>query len=256
MTYLDAMVAAARLDVQARRLARPLAELAWCQEPQRASFEQALREPQMSLIAEFKRRSPSAGAIGESELADTISAYELGGASAISVLTDFTHFQGSLDDLVNAAAITRLPLLRKDFIVDDYQIVEARQTGASAVLLIVAALASSELNHLYDYASETGLDVLVEVHTDHELDAALDIGAPMVGINSRNLHDLTVDLETSIRLARLVPDGVVRVAESGIKTSTDVRRLEDCGFDAILVGESLLRSPDPAAACRILMQPA
>ena len=206
------------------------------------------------MIAEFKRRSPSRGVIREGlDPAAVAQAYEAAGAAALSVLTEPEHFGGSLEDLRQARAATLLPALRKDFVVDPYQVWEAWAAGADAVLLIVAALSDAELKGLLATAGEATLDALVEVHDRGELDRALAAGARLVGVNNRDLRTLEVSLDTSIGLGPLVPGGVVKVAESGIRTGDDVRRLRECGFDAVLVGEHLMASPDPGAALEALI---
>jgi indole-3-glycerol phosphate synthase len=213
----------------------------------------ALTRPGIGVIAEFKRRSPSAGTLREhADVGEVVSAYERGGASALSVLTEGPNFDGSLEDLRGARAACDLPILRKDFIVDRYQLYEARLAGADAVLLIVAALQSSELESLHDLARALGLDVLVEVHDREELLGALSLGADMVGINNRDLRDFSVDVERTERLLGEVPAGVTVVSESGIATAEQLRSLEDAGVHAVLVGELLMRSVDPEAALRAL----
>jgi indole-3-glycerol phosphate synthase len=186
------------------------------------------------------------------QLAEIVSAYERGGAVALSVLTEGPNFAGSLEDLGDARSASTLPILRKDFIVDPYQLEETRLAGAAAVLLIVAALAEPELGSLHEEARAMGLDVLVEVHDRAELHAALELGADIVGINNRDLRDFSVDVERTSQLAGEVPGGVVVVSESGIEGVAQVRRLEEAGVQAVLVGEALMRSPDPEAAVRRL----
>ena len=217
-------------------------------------FRDALARPGMSLISELKRASPSRGPIQpDADAAEVVSAYERAGASACSILTEPEYFGGSLADLEAARAATRLPLLRKDFIVDRYQLLEARAAGADAALLIVAAMGVPELRHLIEEADRIGLDALVEVHDEREVGAALEAGARIVGINNRNLKTLDVDIETAHRLRRGLPADVVAVAESGITTRHDVERLEEAGVDAILVGETLMRAGDPAATVAKLL---
>ncbi len=208
----------------------------------------------MTCIAEFKRRSPSAGWIAERATpAEMARAYAAGGARALSVLTDEPFFGGRLDDLVAARAACELPILRKDFIVDRYQIVEARAAGADALLLIVAALTDLDLAALLAAAREMGLEVLVEAHDAGEVARAVAAGAGVIGINNRDLRTFTVDRELAARLRPSVPDERVIVAESGIRSAADVTRLRAAGIDAILVGETLMRAPDPAAALRALL---
>ena len=217
-------------------------------------FRAALAGPGISVIAEFKRRSPSAGALREgADLAELVGAYERGGASALSVLTEEPNFAGSLGDLSAARGLCALPLLRKDFIVDEYQLLEARAAGADAVLLIVAALSERELSELQSAARALALDVLVEVHDREELDHALAVGADLVGVNNRDLRDFSVDTGRTMQLRGAVPGGVVVVSESGIGSPEQLRELEREGVDAVLVGESLMRAPQPELALRALL---
>ncbi len=221
-------------------------------------FAAALSRPgEMRVIAEHKRRSPSRGAIREDlEPADVARRYAAAGAAALSVLTDEPFFGGRLAHLSEARAATELPALRKDFVVDPWQLAEARAAGADAVLLIVAALGDGELGELLAGAQALRLDALVEVHDGQELDRALAAGARLVGVNNRDLRTLTVSLQTSFELAPRIPDDVVAVAESGIKSGGDLRRLREAGFDACLVGEHLMAAPDPGAALRQLLEEA
>jgi indole-3-glycerol phosphate synthase len=209
----------------------------------------------VNVIAEFKRRSPSRGTLRDDlPPASAAQAYESAGAAALSVLTEPEFFGGTLDDLRQARAATTLPVLRKDFVVDPYQVWEAWIAGADAVLLIVAALSGPEMRALFDTAREAGIDALVEVHDEDELVRALEAGAVLVGVNNRDLRTLEVSLETSLALASRIPDDVVAVAESGIRTGEDVRRLRSAGFDAFLVGEHLMTAPDPGEALRGLLR--
>jgi indole-3-glycerol phosphate synthase len=217
-------------------------------------LRRALVQPGMRVIAEFKRRSPSAGTLRERADAESVvRAYERGGASALSVLTEGPHFGGSLEDLRVAREASELPILRKDFILDPYQLYEARAAGADAVLLIVAALEDRELAALHERARELALEALVEVHDARELETALEIGAELVGINNRDLRDFSVDVERTSRLVREVPDGVAVVSESGIATAEQLRALAAQGVDAVLVGEALMRAAEPEAALRELL---
>jgi indole-3-glycerol phosphate synthase len=216
-------------------------------------FAEALARPGSSVIAEYKRRSPSAGAIREEAgCADIVAAYDRGGAAAVSVLTETTHFGGSLDDLREARGASELPLLRKDFTVDPYQLYEAKAWGADAVLLVVAALSPSELARLYQLARELDLDALVEISRAEELEAALETDADVIGINNRDLEDFSVDLQRTYDLLADVPAGKTVVSESGIATRQQVEELELVGIDAVLVGEALMRADDPEAAVREL----
>ncbi len=257
-SVLDAIVARTRQHVAEERMRRPLDEL-------RAAAEQAppvrpfaavlARSGGVNVIAEHKRRSPSRGAIREDLTPEDVARrYEAAGAAALSVLTDEPFFGGRLEHLAAARAATALPALRKDFIVDPWQVWEARAAGADAVLLIVAALEDDGLRALLALAGEAGLDALVEVHDREELDRAIAAGARIVGVNNRDLKTLEVSLETALSLAAAIPDGVVTVAESGIRTGGDIRRLREAGFDAFLVGERLMGAPDPGQALRSLLE--
>jgi indole-3-glycerol phosphate synthase len=218
------------------------------------SFRDALGADGIGVIAEFKRRSPSAGTLREApDLIEIVSAYERGGAVAVSILTEGPNFGGALEDLRSARAACELPLLRKDFIVDPYQLYEAAAAGADAVLLIVAALTQAELASLHEEARAVGLDAIVEVHDREELYRALDVGAEIVGVNNRDLRDFSVDVERTETLMDDVPDRVTVVSESGIVRAEQVRRLRERGVQAVLVGESLMRSADPTAALRELL---
>jgi indole-3-glycerol phosphate synthase len=255
-TFLETVVERTRAEIEARRQQVPAAELEARLGPARRGrpFSEALIAEGISLIAEMKRASPSRGPIRpEATVTDVVTAYQLAGASAVSVLTEPNWFGGSLDDLVEARAACDLPLLRKDFVVDEYQLLEARVAGADAVLLIVAALDRGRMEELMGAASDLGLDVLVEVHDEKEVETAVESGAEVIGINNRDLHSLEVDLETTFELLADVPAGTVVVAESGITENEDVERLERAGVDAILVGEALMRADDPVQAVRELL---
>jgi indole-3-glycerol phosphate synthase len=234
----------------------PLAELERLagEQPEGRPFLEALARPGTSVIAEYKRRSPSAGPIREDAgCAEIVRAYERGGAAAISVLTEEAHFGGSLDDLREARATSDLPMLRKDFTIDPYQLYEAKAAGADAVLLVVAALTPRELGTLYGLARDLDLDALVEISRDEELDAALELDADVIGINNRDLEDFSVDLQRTFDLLADVPAGKTVVSESGISHRHQVDELEGVGIDAVLVGEALMRAPDPEAAVRDLV---
>lgn len=207
----------------------------------------------VAVIAEVKRRSPSKGDLAAGlDPAALARSYAAGGAAALSVLTDGEFFGGSAADLGAARAATALPVLRKDFTVDARDVADARLMGADAVLLIVAALDPAELADLHTLAGDLGLAALVEVHDEAELDVALGIGATVVGVNQRDLVTFEVDHERAIRVGREIPEGVVKVAESGIRGAADAAQLADAGFDALLVGETLVTAPDPVAALRSL----
>lgn len=222
-----------------------------------ASFAAALRAPGVSVIAEVKRASPSKGVMrNDLDVAALVQAYERGGAAAVSVLTEEDHFLGSLADLGAATAATALPLLRKDFIVDEYQVYEARAYGAAAILLIAAVLPPERLEVLASLAYGLGMDVLLEVHDERELGRALAVNGALIGINNRDLRTFAVSLETTTRLAPLVPADRVVVAESGICSAADVAKVAAAGVDAVLVGETLVRSSNPEAALRALLSAA
>jgi indole-3-glycerol phosphate synthase len=252
MNVLDRIVDATREEVANRRAAVPFARLeeALREREEPRPFREALTRPGVSVIAEHKRRSPSAGPIREgTTVEEIVQAYERGGAAALSILTEGPHFGGSLEDLRAARAATHLPVLRKDFIVDVYQVYEAAAVGADALLLIVAALEARELGDLLREARALDLDVLVEVHNEEELETALEIEADIIGINNRDLTDFTVDLERTYDLLSDVPTGKTVVSESGFSTREQLDELERVGVDAVLVGETLMRAPDVEAAC-------
>ena len=216
-------------------------------------FRAALTAPGMSVIAEVKRRSPSKGDLAPDLVPAVLAkAYADGGADCLSVLTDSEFFGGSADDLGEARTASDLPVLRKDFTVSEADVYDARAMGADAVLLIVAALSAPELSAFRLLATELEMAALVEVHDEDELGRALDVGAKLVGVNQRDLRTFDVDRGRAERLATIIPPGVVKVAESGIAGAGDVARLAECGYDAILVGESLVTAADPAAAVRVL----
>ena len=252
---LDDLVGATREALHRRKRERPLAELERQagERPEGRPFAEALARPGTSLIAEHKRRSPSAGTIREDvSCAEVVQAYERGGAAAASVLTEEAHFGGSLDDLREARAATDLPLLRKDFTIDPYQLFEAKAAGADAVLLVVGAMTPAVLASLYRQARELDLDAIVEVSGEEELDVALEVDVDVLGINNRNLEDFSVDLQRTFDLLSDVPAGKVVVSESGIHDRTQIEELEHVGVDAVLVGEALMRASDLEAAVREL----
>jgi indole-3-glycerol phosphate synthase len=259
-THLDKILATTRTTVAASKARVPLAQLerqAALHEPR--GWAAALRKKAgRAVIAEIKKASPSKGLIrAEFDAAWLAERYLAGGAAVLSVLTDEPFFQGSLRNLELASAAVSLPCLRKDFMVDEYQIAEARAHCADAILLIAAALTDGELKRFSTAAHALSLDVLVEVHTGAELDRVLatlgENGAEAIGVNNRDLRSFEVRLETSLELAERIPAAAVRVAESGIATSADVARLRAAGFDAFLIGESLMRQPDPGVALASLL---
>jgi indole-3-glycerol phosphate synthase len=212
-------------------------------------FTAALRDPGWAVIAEMKQRTPSMGVLTDAYRPEALAeAYTRGGAAALSVLTQETSFGGSIAHLEAARAHTSLPILRKDFLTDPYQVLEARAAGADAVLLIVAALEPTQLDELLAAAAEQGLAALVEVHDEDEAEAAVGAGAALVGVNHRDLRTFRVDLDLTERLRSMIPKEVVLVAESGIHGQADARRMRAAGAGAILVGERLMRAADPAAA--------
>ncbi len=251
---LSRLVAEARQDLERRRA------LTTPEEHERAihdyaprDFVAALRRPGLAVIAEMKQRTPSMGVLTEEyRPIDLARAYSGGGAAAISVLTHMAGFGGRPEHIAAARLATDLPILRKDFITDPYEIGEARANGADAVLLIVAALPAAELRRLLSVVRSRGISALVEVHDEEEVKAAVDGGAPVVGVNHRDLRTFEVDLGLTERLRPLIPNDVPLVAESGIHSVDDARRVREAGADAILVGEMLMRDPDPSARLREL----
>ena len=251
MNALDPILAATRAELSRRRTTALPAR-----EDGVRDFVGALKAPGVSLIAEHKRRSPSAGLIREElPLEEVVRAYERGGAAALSVLTEAPNFGGSLDDLRRARTASTLPILRKDFTVDPYQVHEAFAAGADAILLIVAALDDAALAELDRLAAELGLVALVEVHDERELERALAIGPRLLGINNRDLATLEVDLRRTFELRSAVPEGVTVVAESGFSQAQQLRELAQARVDGVLIGEALMRAPDVEAAVRRLTAP-
>jgi indole-3-glycerol phosphate synthase len=258
-TILDRIVADKREELAAAKDKIPLAELRLSAEsaPATRQFSVALAGPGVGLIAEVKKASPSRGLLrADFDPVRLATTYRESGAAAVSVLTDQKHFQGSLDHLhdIRDALPDGPPLLRKDFIFDEYQLFEARRNGADAVLLITAILESSALRELIQACSALYLDALVEVHDERELSRAVAADASIIGINNRDLRTFEIELATSERLAPLAPSGATVVAESGIFTREDVRRLGKCGVDAVLIGEALVTASDPAAKIRELLK--
>jgi indole-3-glycerol phosphate synthase len=255
MGMIEELVEFARAGVERRRAEVPLEELArgLGGRPEQRPFGEALVRPGLSVIAEFKRRSPSAGEIRPGATpAEIARAYEEGGAAALSVLTEEPHFGGSLEDLRAAHSACALPVLQKDFIVDPYQLYEAAAAEADAVLLIVAALDQESLAGLYEEARGLDLDCIVEVHKEEELETALTVDAEVIGINNRNLDDFSVDVRTTFELMPDVPAGKTVVSESGISDRATLEELDRVGVDAVLIGEALMRADDPAAKVREL----
>ncbi|HPG76138.1 MAG TPA: indole-3-glycerol phosphate synthase TrpC [Rhodoglobus sp.] len=251
---LDELVAGALHDASARRAARSLAEVeaaALARPPALDVLSALAPRDRVHIIAEIKRSSPSKGALAE--IADPASlavAYENGGASAISVLTEGRRFGGSLEDLEAVRAVASVPVLRKDFIAEPYQVLEARAAGADLVLLIVAALDQDTLSSLFRLINGLGMTPLVETHSADELDRALDLGADLVGVNARDLSTFELDQDLFGRLADMIPSGVIRVAESAVKSPADVAHYRRAGADVVLVGEALVTGDDPAETLR------
>lgn len=257
-TYLDRILAAHRAGAAAdgRSLDALLDRAREVDEVPRGFTSALVATDRLAVIAEVKRRSPSKGALHEDlDPGALASVYAAGGASCLSVLTDAEFFGGSTGDLRAARAGCALPVLRKDFTVSAADVCDARTMGADAVLLIAAALDDAELADLYALARELALDALVEVHDEAEVERALAVGATMVGVNQRDLVTFEVDTDRAVRVASAMPADVVRVAESGVRDAGDARRLADAGYHAVLVGESLVTAPDPAAAVAALRVP-
>ncbi len=252
---IEQLIAGAREGVEERRAETPQADLESSLHGRGDDrpFSEALVRPGLSVIAEFKRRSPSAGEISSAAaVAAQVGAYERGGAAALSVLTDERHFGGTLEDLRAARAACDLPILRKDFIVDPYQLFEAAVNGADAVLLIVRALGDGELGEMYELARRLDLDCLVEVHDGEELERALRLDVDVIGVNNRDLDEGTVDVATTYELMPNVPAGKTVVAESGISARAELEELERVGVDAVLIGSALMSAADPEALTREL----
>jgi indole-3-glycerol phosphate synthase len=255
-TVLDEIIAGVREDLATRQAAVSLDEVRRLaeQSPVALDAEGALRRTGLSLIAEVKRASPSKGSLAAiDDPAALAAAYEAGGATAVSVLTEHRRFGGSLADLDAVRAAVRIPVLRKDFMVSDYQVWEARAHGADIILLIVAALTQDELVRMQDLARSLGMTALVEVHDEGETRRAVDAGAGVIGVNARNLKTLEVDPDTFGRLVPLIPDTCVRVAESGVRGPQDAAAYAAQGADAVLVGEALVTGGDPRAAAHDLI---
>lgn len=254
LTVLEQILARKRAELIADKTLLPEAELLKRRQPKRRGFRKALEAKAPAIIAEVKRASPSEGQIRDNFDPMLIARqYEESGAACLSVLTDKQFFGGSLDDLISARAAVSLPVLRKDFTLEPYHLLQAAVNGADCVLLIVAALGDTELSSLLHQAKELDLDALVEVHNEEELDRALAVGADLIGVNNRNLKTLEVSLDTSIALAKRLPAGSYAISESGIRTADDIQRLRDVGYRGFLVGTSLMKQPQPGKALEKLL---
>jgi len=254
MSVLDSIIEGVREDLAQRR--KPLAQIQeeLSRAPEVVDSHRLLSRSGMQVIAEVKRSSPSKGALAEiTDPAKLATEYAKAGASVISVLTERRRFGGSLADLDEVRKSVELPILRKDFMVDEYQFLEARAHGADVVLLIVAALSSSQLKDFYDLATELKMGSLIEIHTESELERAMEISPRIVGVNSRNLKTLEVDTQAFAHLLPSIPSDVIKVAESGISRRSDVELAEEYGAQAILVGEALVRAGDPISEMRTLL---
>jgi len=255
LTVLEQILVRKRAELLTQRSLVPIEELEKRSRPSRRSFRQALEARRPAVISEIKKASPSAGVIAQDfDPAGIARRYEGAGAAALSVLTDEQFFQGSLDHLQQARQAVSIPVLRKDFTLDRYHLLQAAAAGADAILLIVAALSDFDLHELMAQAEDLELDALIEVHDEAELDRALSAGADLIGVNNRNLKTLEVSLETSLRLAERIPASVLAVSESGIRTADDVRRLTEAGYRAFLIGESLMKQADPGQALASLLK--
>jgi indole-3-glycerol phosphate synthase len=254
MSVLDSIIEGVREDLAARRVSLAEIQERLTQAPPVIDAHAPLLASPMSIIAEVKRASPSKGALAEiSNPLDLARRYEDAGAAVISVLTERRRFAGSLEDLIAVRGGISIPILRKDFMVDEYQFYEARAAGADVVLLIVAALSKNQLRDYYDLATELGMAALIEVHTHEEVEDALAIDPRIIGVNARNLKTLEIDLAAFTRLIPEIPDSVIRVAESGISERNEVEIAQAAGARAILVGETLVRSGDPKAKIDALL---
>ena len=254
-SVLEKIIGDRRTGVDRSSEHRSALEMAISTMPAPADGLAALGAPGLRIIAEVKRRSPSEGALREGVVpAALASSYEAAGAAAISVLTEEMHFGGTLADLKSVAESVALPCLRKDFIVSEVQILEARAAGAALILLIVAALSDDELRRFMAFSEALGLQALVEVHTEEETRRALGANARIIGVNNRNLHTLSIDLQTAEQLRPIIGTQAVAVAESGIRDAGDIQRLHAVGYNAFLVGSSLMKAPDPSLMLRELLQ--
>ena len=257
MTILDQIIAHKHLEVTERRQSVPpnlMRQSELFNQPRQSFAAELKRSDKAGIIAEFKRRSPSKGWINEkAEIAEIASGYEAAGASALSILTDSEFFGGSNKDLIDAFSTVKIPLLRKDFIVDEYQIVEARALGASAILLIAAALSKQEIKEFARFAHESELEVLLEIHEKSEIPDDLT-NIDVIGVNNRNLKDFTVDTERSIKIAESLPKEMLKISESGLSDAATILELKNAGFRGFLIGETFMKTASPAAACAQLIK--
>lgn len=252
MNILETIIAQKKAEVAGHKAQFPIEHLLepCFMERQCVSFKNAIRNSDSGIIAEFKRKSPSKGWIHpDAEIGSVIPAYTSGGAAAISVLTDLEFFGGNLNDLKQARMLTHLPLLRKDFIIDEYQILQAKAFGADCILLIVAALTKQEIKHFTTLAQSIGLEVLVEVHEKKELDSVI-VTPDLIGINNRNLKTFRTSVDVSIDLFDAIPDHVVKISESGISSTDTIRQLRCTGYDGFLMGENFMKESSPGDALR------
>jgi indole-3-glycerol phosphate synthase len=253
MFKLNDLLANKEAEIRHKKMLLPLEALRKQEYPPLRNFRSALQGRGISIIAEMKRKSPSGGPIRKNlNPIETARTYEAASAAAVSVLTDRDYFGGSEDDVSMVKSGCRLPVLRKEFIIDEYQIFESRLIGADAILLIVRILPKEKLRGFLETAGSLGLDCLVETRSEREIEMALEAGAKIVGVNNRDLDTLSTDLNTSLRLASRIPEDAVRVSESGIRTGEDVRMLAKAGFDSLLIGESLMRAGDVRAKIKKL----
>lgn len=254
MNILDRIVRTTRESVETRKRIRPLDENVIPVRGIRSFADALTRTDGIALVAEIKRSSPSRGAINEdADPGFLAKEYEDAGAGAISLITEESYFSGRLRDIDEIKMSSNLPVLRKDFIIDPYQLYESAQFGFSAILLIVAILGRDELEEFLGICGELGLDALIEVHSEPELATALSTSVKIIGVNNRDLRDFSVDLNTSVELARMIPAEIIKVSESGIKTRADVDLMRRSGFDAVLVGESIVASDDPGGEIKRLL---
>lgn len=252
MNILDRIVAVKKKEVAARKVATPIKALETAFNFQRETISLADKlRAEPGVIAEFKRKSPSRSNINlEASVADVAKGYLNAGAAAMSVLTDVDFFGGSDGDLADARSNSTLPILRKDFTIDEYQVIESKAIGADLILLIAAVLTPEEVKHLAGLARQLGLEVLLEVHNEEELDRSLNEHVSFVGVNNRNLKTFEVSIETSLRLGELIPEAFLKISESGISNPESIVTLRDAGYNGFLVGECFMKTNDPGKACR------